>query len=677
MTKQLMHWVLVMGLMSAAVSRAAAEGVSQPIRLFGLGSLNLAILSNDGRHLATAGESAAYLWDFRAGIVRHRLPNHRTMVAAAAFSPDGTRLVMGARFGSIGIWSVESGELVRLFSGHGGDVISIACAPDGQRFVTASDDNTAAVWSLETGQLLQRVRVPGTRINGAVFTPDGRRIVTADTFPTNNVRVWDLETGSEVRQLKGHAGGTAALAFVTDDTLATGGSDQKVTLWNLATGEAVQTLEAARGAVSHLVVIPGSKLLAVGSQDRRVNVYDWSTGQAPYAWQTETLNSLGWVPGTETLISATTDLLVRVIDLKTGLTQRVLSGHTASTATDVSISPDGQYVFAAGVEKAARLWNRSSGELVRVFEGSGEGSMAAAFSPNGKRVLTTAGVPRKSAFLRSTETGQIERELAGHTDWLLAATFSPDGSRVATSSLDRTVRVWNAVTGEQVRSFGTGGNFMYSVAFTPDGKRVAGGGSSFDPTVHIWDIESGSTQATISADAGSVRSIHFPPSGDTIIIGWDEGLVRMMDLKTGQVLREFFAEGFVSDMALSPDGDLLAVGEGWPSFAARVVDLRSGETVRVLMGHTTPVGAVAFNQSGTQIVTGADIVRLWDVTDLAARLRTERKPGGLELTWRRGILEQAPAVGGPWSEVPEAQSPVLWAFDQPHRFFRTKVSAED
>ncbi len=445
----------------------------------------------------------------------------------------------------------------------------------------------------------------------------------------------------------------------------------------MTTGELVRSMPGAQGAVRHLVPISGTHLLAAGSDGHQVIVFDWSTGAGLHVWATETLNSLCWVAQSGQLLAASTDLLIRLVDPASGLTQRALFGHTSSVASDVAFSPDDRHVLSAGTEKATRLWNRTNAELVRVFEGSGSGSVAAAFSSDGRRVLTTTGVPRKSALLWDTETGQIERELSGHTDWLLSAAFSPDGQQVATTSLDRTVRVWNAATGEPVRIFSAGGNFMYAVAFSADGQRVAGGGSTFDPTVHIWDIASGSSWGKISGDAGSVRAILFPPSGNQIMIGWEEGLIRIIDLTTGELVQELTASGFVTDMALSPDGELLMVAEGWPTFAARIFEWRSGRELRVLTGHSSPVGAVAFNSRGTQVVTGADVVRLWDISDLASRLRTRPLSDGMELTWSVGTLQKASSLSGPWTPLPGAVSPYPVRIDSGSVLFRIEVPEED
>lgn len=668
--------LLVASLWMAGSHSSPGDEVSEPKRFFGLGSVNAASISSDGRHLATAGESAAYLWDYASGTVRHRLGSHRTMVYVIAFSPDNTRLVTAARFGSVAIWSVETGKELAMFRAHASEISSIRFSGDGKRFVTAGADNTAAIWSTESGELLQRVRVLGTQFSMAILTPDGSQLITADHNPKRNIRVWDATSGAPIREIGEHEGGTLTMAFLDDGTLATGGMDRKVRLWNFGTGELLRTLDAAREGVRFLLPIPGTQLLAAASQDQRVHVYDWTTGNALHTWQVESLNSLERIPGTDKLLSSSTDHWVRELDLRTGLTLRAFSGHTTSTITDVGFSPDGRYVISSGNEKPTRLWNRTNAAPVREFIGSGAGSASAAFTPDGRRLLTTMSFPRRVAQLWNTETAQVEREFAGHTDWILAATLSQDGSRVATSSMDRTVRVWNAETGALIRSFSAGGNFMYAIAFSPDGKRVAGGGAVFDPTVHVWDIESGSTQATLSADAGSVRAILFSPDGDEILVGWDEGLVRRLNLTTGKLVLELSAKGFLNDLVLSPNEELLAVAEGWPSFAVRILDSRTGKELRALTGHSSPVAAVAFNARGTQILSGADVVRLWDISDLAAKLQSRLQPGGLELTWSTGTLMEAPTPSGPWIPVPNAQSPRIAPLDAPARFFQVQTDSD-
>lgn len=649
--------------------------MAAPKRIFGLGDLGPAAVSPDKRHLASGGESAAYLWDYETGVVRQRLDGHRSRVTALAFSPDSQRLVTGTHWGVMGIWRLDNLDSPLFLQGHRTSINSISFSPDGRWFVTASSDNNAAVWSVEDRGLVRRVTIPGTSISTAVFTPDGTKLITADNSMTNSVRIWDLKSGETLRMLGRHLSPVSSLAILPDGRLATGGEDRKVLLWNIETGELQATLQGAGGAIRFLLAAPNSTTLFGGCQDQKVLLWDTSTGIALQSWPTEPLSSLALVPESDLLLTASSDLLLRLVDRQSGLTKRAFYGHTTSTTVAVSFSPDGQFVASAGVEKATRLWNRTNATLVRTFEGTGSGSFAAAFSPDGRHLLTTRGLPRKSALLWEVETGQLVREFAGHTDWLQAAAFSPDGSRVATGAQDRTLRVWDTATGQQLHSFNSGGAFVHCVAFSPDGRLVAGGGSSFDPSVRIWEVESGKGVGLIMAEAGTVRAVVFSKSGKELFVGWDEGLIRVLNLETGKITQELFTSGFLGGLTLSPDGELLLVAEGWPSFAARLFEWRTGRLLRSFVGHIAPVDSVAFNASGTQILTGADVVRLWDVSDIAARLRLERRPEGLMLSWNAGLLQQAPAPTGPWTMVAEAVSPWLATHTSPSRFFRVVVEA--
>lgn len=666
---------LGLGVLLAVAWVARGDVVTQPTQRYGLGDLGPAALSPDQRTLATGGESAAYLWDFPSGVVRHRLETHGMRITALAFSPDGSRLVTGTRFGAIGIWSAETGTLLRMLTGHHGEINALNFSADGGRFVSASSDNVAAIWSTESGAPIQHMTVQGSFINTALFTPDGTGLITADTSRTNTVRLWDFQSGETRRVFGHHTGSVLSLALLPDGKLATGGEDRQVCVWNLATGERLATFTGAQGGVRHLVAVPGSPLLIAGSEDQRVIVWDTNTGNGLHTWMTEPLNSMSWIPGSDTILTSTTDLLIRTVDFRSGLTQRAIEGHTTSVTLAVAFSPDGQYVLSGGVEKSTRLWRRADGSQVRAFAGHPAGTHVAAFSPDGQHVLTTSGSPKWPTQLWRTETGVLEREFRGHTDWLLAAAFSPDGSRIATGAQDRTLRIWNTATGDLIHTLGHGAGYVHSVAFSPDGKLVAGGGSSTDPAVRIWNVETGQPHAIHIAEAGTVKGLAFSPSGTELVVAWEEGLIRAFNLATGQVRAEWAASGFINDIALSPDGERLLVGEGWPSFTARLLEWRSGRELRVFAGHTAPVESVNFNASGTQVLTGADIVRLWNIADIGVVLRAERKPSGLELSWKEGVLEGAASSLGPWSAVANATSPWSTPLTGPNRFFRVRTSA--
>jgi WD40 repeat protein len=86
-------------------------------------------------------------------------------------------------------------------------------------------------------------------------------------------------------------------------------------------------------------------------------------------------------------------------------------------------------------------------------------------------------------------TGECLKTLQGHTNDVLSVTISPDNKTLASASNDQTVRLWNIETGECEKILQGHTNWVWSVAFSPDGRQIASG--SYDCTIRLWDVESG------------------------------------------------------------------------------------------------------------------------------------------------------------------------------------------
>jgi WD40 repeat protein len=657
---------------------ATADVVNRPRRSYGLGDLQAIALSPDGSRLASAGQSGAFLWDLSDGQVRHRLENHGVPVTAIAFSPDSELLLTGGRDGTVRMWTVDDGRELQSFKAHQREVSSLAWAPDGSMWVSASHDNYARVWSHPDGELVQSVMRPGEFYNAAIFTQDAAQLITADTTFTNNVVLWDLATGASIRVFGEHNGPVRKLVLLPDNRLATGGDDANVRIWGVETGVRERTLEGLPLIINGLVQGAMPDTLIAASLDGQVLGWDLTTGAVIHSLQTDSVAGLAGAPGLALIHIATAQNEVHVWDPGNGSILRTLRGHSTSATSSVAFSPDQRFVLSGGNEKSTRLWNRATGELIRTFDGQAAGTATAAFSPDGSRVLTTIGFPHKAARIWRTETGELEREFLGHTDWLTAGAFSRDGTRIVTGGDDRTARLWDVETGALLRTFTGHLSGIRSVAISPDGTLVAGGGTSFDPSVRLWNAASGQSTCQLEANAGTVTALSFSPAGSELLVAWEDGLIRLFAIDSGDIVREIIVpSAFLNAAVLSPDGNHILTGESFPFFAARLWETATGSLQRTFLGHTWSVNAVAFSSNGQWLLTGGDNIRLWDIRDLLTGLIVIRSGTDLEITWGLGTLEQAHTIHGPWEPAPEASSPWLLPAEGTARFYRVLVPEKE
>lgn len=284
------------------------------------------------------------------------------------------------------------------------------------------------------------------------------------------IKIWDASTGTLSHTLEGHLAGISTIAWSPDSKVLASGSDDKlIRLWDVSTGKCMPTpLVGHHNYVYSLSFSPKGNMLASGSYDEALFLWDVRTARLMRSLpaHSDPVSGVDFVRDGTLVASCSSDGLIRIWDTATGQCLKTLVHEDNTAVTSVKFSPNGKYVLAATLDSNMRLWNYVDGRVIKTYQGhknekfSINGSFGS-YTADAKRqgdedsgdkssstwAFVACGSEDGSILLWDVSSKEVMQVIEGHDGVVLGVDASPVDETLVSCGVDKTVKIWKRQAG--------------------------------------------------------------------------------------------------------------------------------------------------------------------------------------------------------------------------------------
>ncbi len=470
-------------------------------RVAGRGIWSIAISPDKRQVAAGCDDGTLKIWDFETAAEIASIPAHIGYIYSIAYSPDGHQLLTGGCDGTTRFFDATTRKLLRTWFYHSSYVYSVAFSHNGQQVASAGWDHSAMIWDVHNDLPIQTFHTQHP-IWSIAFSPDDRHIAIGDSM--GGLRIASPSSANVVQRLAGLESKPIKLQVSSaGTTVAAMDQDGNLRTWSTETGKTLFA-KSIDPAMSDAAISGDGSWMAI------VTPHGWqmrecATGRLflsfPHNLKPGVLVSLNHDGSRMAFVN---DDRCHYVNAWTG--QTIATYPVPKGLSILKIRADGLRVAYCGPGIPPTLVSAGTGRRVFALQGkpSTMGVHRLDFSSDGSQFIVSAGI----VTVWDTGDGEFIRKFVDQYTPLSAAIVQSDGTRVFTAGLDRSLKLWDTLSGRVLMEFQTSGARTDQLSLSKDGRVLASGYDN--GMIWVWDTRYPGPQNSVAATAPEVEEIPMP-----------------------------------------------------------------------------------------------------------------------------------------------------------------------
>lgn len=412
------------------------------------------------------------------------LGRHIGPANAVDWSQDGRRAASADNAGIIKIWDTLTGECLAEFASNQDRIWCVSWNHAGTLLISTGSDGTLAVWDTLSPKCLSSTFVAKHSLFSAKWSPDDSAILVGSDI--GSLTLLDTSSMSVLWQKDslGIGGAVVALDAGAKGAVAVG-SHQVLHTWDLDNPKASSTQSVMVDNREAIYWSPDKRTIILGGFDGSIVLVDQNSNEQHLfeGKHEHRISSIDFCPRTGLVASASYDGQVRLWDVSTRSSVKVLTGQTQGISC-VAMSPDGDFLASASLDGSCWLWELSTWQIKYSFHFGGQQMLRVAWSPSGNHIAsaTSDSIVRVLDIDNSVNYHLLE----GHRAAVASLAWSEDGLNLASGDESGTLRVWNPTTGKLLYELQGHACQICSLRWSQDGRHLTS--ASTNGVVRVWDL---------------------------------------------------------------------------------------------------------------------------------------------------------------------------------------------